>query len=271
LQAKSGERLLIILPMSHIFTLVGCVFVPLYNKLTAVILNTIHPRYIFDTILQEKITHITSVPEIFELLLKTKTADINLPSLKTFVSGGSVLTEGSYNKIKDAFSIDLLHGYGLTEFTPVSRNMRKQARAGTIGPVCEGLECKIINGELMLKAQCMTKRYYKRPKETQEAFMDGWFKTGDLCKYADNHLVFKKEKKNTRKMNGTMVDLEEIKRGILMDSKIIGVEISYESSRLSAVVHYAEKVADLKKEILALKCRLKGLMALNKIPTILCR
>ena len=33
-----------------------------------------------------------------------------------------MLTPESYANLKRAFSVDLLHGYGLTEFTPVSGN-----------------------------------------------------------------------------------------------------------------------------------------------------
>jgi long-subunit acyl-CoA synthetase (AMP-forming) len=71
-----------------------------------------------------------------------------LSSLKVFVSGGSRLTKENYQKIKQAFGIEFLHGYGLTEFTPVSRNIRKQAKPGTIGPFCDGIEYKISSADI---------------------------------------------------------------------------------------------------------------------------
>ena len=34
---RRGEKMLIILPMAHIFTLVGCIFAPLLHHMTSVI------------------------------------------------------------------------------------------------------------------------------------------------------------------------------------------------------------------------------------------
>jgi long-chain acyl-CoA synthetase len=218
LQAMPKEKMLVILPMSHIFTLIGCIFVPILHEITSVIANTMHPRKIFELINEFKINHITAVPEIYLLLGKFKDTAGKLPSLKVFVCGGSSLSHEDYYRIKKAFNIDLLHGYGLTEFTPASRNIRGEARAGTVGPLCENIECKIVSkdqnkaGEILLKTENMFRGYYKNPKVTKEAFEGEWFKTGDLGRMEDGHLIFEKEKKKTRKVNGNMVDLEELER-----------------------------------------------------------
>ena len=225
LQAKPKEIMLIILPMSHIFTLIGCIFVPILNGITSVIANTMHPRKIFKLINEFKINHITAVPEIYLLLEKFKDMPGKLHSLKVFVCGGSSLSHKDYYRIKKAFNIDLLHGYGLSEFTPASRNIRGEARAGTVGPLCENIECKIISkdknktGEILIKTDYMFRGYYKNPKVTKEAFEGDWFKTGDIGRMKDGHLIFEKEKKKTRKVNGNMVDLEELERIIKLNDK----------------------------------------------------
>lgn len=218
LQAKPKEKMLVILPMSHIFTLIGCIFVPVLNEITSVIANTMHPRKLFKLIDEFKINHITAVPEIYLLLAKVKDKAEKLQSLKVFVCGGSTLSRKDYYRIKKAFNIDLLHGYGLTEFTPVSRNIRGEARAGTVGPLCENIECKIISkdknkaGEILLKTDNMFRGYHKNQKATNEAFEGNWFKTGDVGRIENGHLIFEKEKKKTRKVNGNMVDLKELER-----------------------------------------------------------
>ena len=226
LQAKPKEKMLIILPMSHIFTLIGCIFVPILHNITSVIANTMHPRKIFRLTRDYKINHIIAIPEIHLLLEKFKDLAGKLPSLKVLGCGGSLLTREDYYLIKSAFNTDLLHGYGLTEFTPVSRNKRGEAKAGTVGPLCENIECKIVpedendEGEILLKTEHMFRGYYKNTKVTKEAFEGGWFKTGDIGKIRDGHLVFVREKKRTRNANGNMVDLEELDRIVnLIDKK----------------------------------------------------
>ncbi|MBS3819934.1 acyl--CoA ligase [bacterium] len=240
LQAEPKEKMLIILPMSHIFTLIGCIFVPILHQITSVIVNTLHPRKIFNLIREFRINHITAVPEIYLMLEKFKDMAGKLPSLKVFVSGGSLLSSEDYHRIKNAFDIDLLHGYGLTEFTPASRNIRGEARAGTVGPLCENVECKIMPndknnaGEILLKTDAMFRGYYKNPKVTKEAFQGDWFKTGDIGRMERGHLIFEKEKKKTRKVNGNMVDLKELERFVHsndQENQLAAYKIPYLNSK----------------------------------------
>jgi long-chain acyl-CoA synthetase len=250
LQAKPEERMLIILPMSHIFTLIGCIFVPILHNITSVIANTVHPRKIFGLIDEVKVNHITAVPEIYLLLEKFKDIAGKLKSLKVFVCGGSLLMREDYYRIKNAYNIDLLHGYGLTEFTPVSRNMRGEARADTVGPLCEGVECKIKSedennaGEILIKTDFMFQGYYKNPKVTQEAFEGDWFKTGDIGKIEDGHLVFIREKKRTKNVNGNMLDLEELDR--IMNSIDLKNQSDLRSSLTNLIAAYKIPFVDLK-------------------------
>lgn len=271
LQGLKGEKMLVILPMAHIFTLVGCILVPLLYRMTSVITRTMHPRLLFQFIRDLQIDHISSVPEIYELLCRLRDPSIDLSSLKVFVSGGSLLTPDSFSKITRAFSIDLLHGYGLTEFTPVSRNIRGQARAGTIGPMCSEVQCRIGSpdksgvGEILIKTAHLSRAYYRRPRESSEALFDGWFRTGDLGHLSGGHLVFSKEKKNTRKINGNIVDLEELTRAIRMDPDVADVALSCEKNQLCARLGIASRF-DFKEKALRLKAFLKGIIAEYKVP-----
>lgn len=186
LRAQKGERMLVLLPMAHIFTLVGCILAPLIHRMTSAITYTLHPRYLFEYIKEMKIEYITSVPEIYEMLCRVREQAVDLSSLKSFVSGGSLLTKESYLNIRAAFSIDMLHGYGLTEFTPISGNIRGQARAGTVGPVCHGIDYRIETeygnsmGEILICTPHASREYYRRQMESLEAHQNGWFHTGDM-------------------------------------------------------------------------------------------
>lgn len=271
LKGSSGESMLVILPMPHIFTLIGCLLVPLLFGMTSIIARTAHPRLLFEYIRNYHIDYITSVPEIYELLLKFRHKESAIDSLKAFVSGGSRLSENSYKRITEAFNIDLLHGYGLTEFTPVSRNIRGSARSGTIGPLCSGVCCKIASpdstgaGEILLNTPHMARAYYRRPRETAPAYADGWFKTGDIGRLQNDHLVFLKEKKNTRKINGNIVDLNEVRKAILMYNETADVEVSYNDNALFAGVVFNQD-NDFKSEVKGLRNFLKGIIAVYKIP-----
>ena len=271
LQGAAGEKMLVILPMAHIFTMVGCILVPLLYRMTSVIVDTMHPRLLFQYIREYRIEHVTSVPEIYELLYRLHDPSIDLSSLKVFVSGGSVLTPDSFSKIKRAFSIDLLHGYGLTEFTPVSRNMRSEARPGTVGPLCDQVACRIEapapdgTGEILITTPHATGTYYRKPYESSQSHHGGWFKTGDMGRLEDGHLVFARELKSTRKVNGNIVDLEEVARALRLDAEVSEAHVGWESNSLSVRLGLRRSV-DIEEKSKALKTSLRDLVAEYKIP-----
>jgi len=271
LQAAAGEKMLIILPMAHIFTMVGCILVPLLFRMTSVIVESLHPRLLFQYIRDFRIEHVTSVPEIYELLYRLHDPSADLSSLKVFVSGGSILTADSYANLTRAFSVDLLHGYGLTEFTPVSRNVRHKARPGTVGPLCDQVMCRIDTsapdgaGEILIKTPHATGTYYRRPRESEEAHRDGWFRTGDIGRMDGGHLVFLKELKNTHKINGNLVDMEEITRAIRMDRDVADVRVGWENNSLFAHLALSRHI-DFEEKTKRLKTSLREMLAEYKIP-----
>jgi len=274
LQGNPGEKMLVTIPMSHIFTLVGCIAVPVLHKITAVITQTIHPRILFRLIRDHQIEYLTSIPHIYLLLLRLKEESSNFGSLRAFVSGGTVLTAEEYQKLSAGFNAEVLHGYGLTECTPVSRNVRGQARGGTIGPICDKIDCRIGEsseaglGEILIKTPYMTKEYLEREGETREAFQGEWFKTGDRGYFESDHLVFSEEMKNTRKINGNMVDLEEVRKAILLDDQVARVDIKYQDNSLLARCRVSRKVEPLDKAR-ELRIYLRELLAAYKIPRVL--
>jgi len=271
LKPAAGDRMLVVLPFSYIFPLIGCLCVPLLNRVTAVISGTVNPLHLFGIIKKFDISIITAVPEVYELMYRLKDGSTHLPSLEVFVSGGSVISNELTEQLQDAFSVEYLHGYGLTEFTPVSRNIRGQGRPGTIGPVCRGLECRIDSqgsdgaGEILIRTPHMAKGYFRRPAETSDAFSGGWFRTGDIGKMEDGHLVFIREQKGTRKFKGNMVDLEEVRRALLMNPKVSDAEVACIDNVLSAGIEI-DSGNDFDDDVQGIKKYLEDRIAKNKIP-----
>ena len=266
LQADPGESMLVNLPMSHIFTLIGCITVPLMNGLTAVVSRTMNPVHLFHQISEKRIAHLLSVPEIYELLCRFSSHAAGIDSMKTFVSGGSLLTPEKYHRYTETFGVQVLHGYGLTEFTPVSRNMRNRPRPGTIGPVCDGIECSIADdGEILVTTPHITRGYYRQPEITAEALTENGFRTGDLGYFDDGHLVFDREKKRTRKINGNIVDLVEVEETIREFPAVDRFRLVFENGKLSADVTFT---GDPEGGIEGLRSHLIDSIARYKVPRL---
>ncbi|MBN2159005.1 MAG: acyl--CoA ligase [Spirochaetes bacterium] len=272
----AGERLLVVLPMPHIFTLIGCIFLPLIYGITPVISRSRNPLRLFETVHAYQIQNILAVPELYELLYKFRDSAGDCTPLNAFLSGGSVMPDEMYGRLVDEFDVDLIHGYGLTEFTPVSRNIRGDIRPGTIGMVCDGLEYKIDPcdefgfGEILIRTENMTKAYYRRSAESRDVFQNGWFRTGDIGRVEDGHLIFKREKKKTRKVKGNMVDLLEVQRILMEYPKMRNAIIECNDSILSAAVEI-DSARNFDSEVLSIKKFLEDRIAGYKIPKIFSR
>ncbi len=102
--------------------------------------------------------------------------------LKIITSGAAPLAP----EIQTFFSViglPIMEGYGLTETTaPVSCNFPDNFKSGTVGKPLPGIEVKFADdNELMVKGDSVFSGYYKDSEATKNAFIDGWFLTGDLA------------------------------------------------------------------------------------------
>ncbi|WP_068060413.1 AMP-dependent synthetase/ligase [Nocardia xishanensis] len=78
--------------------------------------------------------------------------------------------------------VTIYEGYGLTETTAaITVNTPEKIRVGSVGRPIEGHAVKIAeDGELLLRGSVVFGGYWGNAEATEDAFDDGWFKTGDL-------------------------------------------------------------------------------------------
>jgi long-chain acyl-CoA synthetase len=124
---------------------------------------------------------------------------------RVFVSGGAPLGMDTAGWFADA-GIRIFEGYGLTETSPViALNFPSAHRIGTVGKALPNVHHRFAeDGELEVKGPSIFVGYWKKEKETAEAFTaDGWFKTGDIGNVdADGFLSITDRKKELLKTSG---------------------------------------------------------------------
>jgi long-chain acyl-CoA synthetase len=100
---------------------------------------------------------------------------------KVLSAGGAALSK-EIEEFFFAAGLLVNQGYGLTETSPmVTCNRPNDFRFGTVGKLIPGSEVKIApDGEILVRGRNVTQGYWRKPKETADAFEDGWFKTGDI-------------------------------------------------------------------------------------------
>jgi len=97
------------------------------------------------------------------------------------ISGGAALGErlGHFYR---GVGLKVLEGYGLTETTaPACVNVPDKPKIGTVGPPLPGAAFRInSDGEGLIQGPPVFRGYHNNPEATAEAFVDGWFRSGDL-------------------------------------------------------------------------------------------
>ncbi|KGK92012.1 hypothetical protein DP73_00115 [Desulfosporosinus sp. HMP52] len=157
--------------------------------------------------------------------------------LKLIVCGGAPL-DPKYVKGFRSFGINVLNGYGITECSPiVAVNRNEYYRDGSVGRVLSCCRVKLHNlnedgeGEILVSGDCVMRGYFKNEQETDRAFLDGWFRTGDIGKLdADGFLFITGRTKNIIIFsNGKNIYPEELEM-LLMNIPSVNEALVYADS-----------------------------------------
>lgn len=118
---------------------------------------------------------------LFDKLVYGKLRDAMGGHVAHAVSGGGPLGE-RLGHFFQGIGLQILEGYGLTETTaPVTVNTPSLIKIGTVGAPIPGNAVRIAeDGEILAKGVCVMRGYFNREDLSAEAFVDGWFRTGDI-------------------------------------------------------------------------------------------
>jgi len=118
---------------------------------------------------------------VFDKLVYGKLREAMGGRCKSAVSGGGPLGARLGHFFR-GIGVTIYEGYGLTESTAaVSVNTPEHLKVGSVGRPLGGHAAKVADdGELLLRGPVVFAGYWNNPTATEDAFDDGWFKTGDL-------------------------------------------------------------------------------------------
>lgn len=119
--------------------------------------------------------------KFFDILVYSKLRAVLGGQATHAVSGGGPLGFRLGHFFK-GIGVDILEGYGLTETTaPIAVNTPGKSKIGTVGVPLPGNTVAVApDGEILAKGVSVFKEYLNDPQATQDAFIDGWFCTGDF-------------------------------------------------------------------------------------------
>ncbi len=212
---RLSDRLISILPLSHMFEQMGGLLLPLRCGANVTYPVSRQPTILFRTMRERGVTLLLLVPQALDLFMKGIEREVSrqgkegawrfslraaryLPMrlrrllfrkvhkqfgghLDLVFAGGAALDPelgAKWNRL----GVNIIQGYGATEASPViSCHPSRRPRHDSVGPPIPGMQVRISNqGEVLLRGPNITSGYWEAPEQTALAFDDGWYKTGDL-------------------------------------------------------------------------------------------
>ena len=253
-----NERLLSVLPLSHMFGLTCDFLAPLAAGKTVVYPVSRQPAVLVKTFREFRITMLLVVPQGLRLLANAIERKVDatgkrsqferlqavaqrLPRfarrilfrpvlsqfggrLRTFAVGASAL-DPALATFWSNMGVTAVQGYGATEMSPAISFTRPQRnRIGTVGEPVPGVEVRIAgDGEVLARGPNRFVGYWQNPDATAAAIdADGWYHTGDLGELSeDGFLTLRGRKKDMIALpDGQKVYPDDVEAVLFRDGRI---------------------------------------------------
>ena len=158
--------------------------------------------------------------------------------VKIFVSGGAPLGK-ELAQWYASIGIRIHEGYGLTETSPViAINSPRAHKLGTVGRPLPNVEVRIADdSEILVRGPSVFRGYWNRPEDTSNAFVDGWFKTGDIGNLDDEGFLSVTDRKRDllKTSGGKFIAPQPIENSIKLNA-LIGTAVVLGDRRKFAFV-----------------------------------
>ena len=184
-------------PMFHAASMGGILGIPASGGASTFV-PLFEPKAVLETIEARGVTMTVMVPTMIAMLLAHPDFEpARMQSLEVLTYGASPMPVALLERLLELFPhLDVYQGYGMTESSAVLTSLGPDDhRSGgellrSAGRPLAGVVLSILDGEgdalppgetgeVCARAGNFMREYWKRPKETADAFRDGWYHTGD--------------------------------------------------------------------------------------------
>lgn len=235
------EIVITALPLYHIFALtVNCLSMLKIGAHNVLITNPRDMPAFCKEMSKHRFTVFLGVNTLFNGLVNNEAfRKLDFSGLKVSVGGGMAVQKAVAEKWESVTGCPLAEGYGLTETSPVvsCNPIDGTHKLGTIGLPVPNTEVKVVDdegndlpegekGELCVRGPQVMKQYWNRPEETENVFLDDWFKTGDIAIIdKDGFVKIVDRKKEMILVSGFNVYPNEVENVIGSHEKVLEVGV----------------------------------------------
>lgn len=275
------DRFLLALPLFHVHALGNGLHCWLVSGCRMRLLERFEHQTAAAEFLDFRPTLFFGVPTVYVRLLAWESAAAREVGgfMRLFVSGSAPLPAQVLEEFRDLFGHTILERYGMSEtIMNLSNPYAGERRAGTVGFPLPGVSVRLLNqelqpvgegetGEIYLKGPNVFAGYWKREDATRDAFVDGFFKTGDLAtRSADGYFTLSGRKSDLIISGGFNIYPREIEEFLqeqveIAEAAVVGVP---DRIRGEVPVAYLVVASAIEPALVEARCREK--LASFKIP-----
>lgn len=204
---RRGDTTLTMIPL-HKQCGLDAILCALLNGLTVVTEKNFCVHTFMTCIQRYKIRAVHLTPYLMNLMMfEAENHTYNIESLEWVVTGADAVTEELYEEFTEIFPSvkTVTQTYGMTEVGLICRTYNKNY-SPSCGQLTANLEMKVLDiltgkelgprekGQICVKGIAAESPYLNNPKATEEHFLDGWRRTGDIGFFDEEgnvHLVDK--------------------------------------------------------------------------------
>jgi malonyl-CoA/methylmalonyl-CoA synthetase len=246
------------LPLFHVHGLCFALHTCLLAGAHVILLDAFSPEKVVE-ILSDGIggrscTVFMAVPSMYARMMELAEGR-DFSHMRLFTSGSAPLLPKDFHRIRQVFGKEPVEREGMSEtgmnFSNPIRGVRKP---GSIGIPLPELEVRIVNpetfqdvpkgsvGEIWLKGPCVSPGYWRKPEENKKAFVDGWFRTGDLGRTDEDGYYYLTDRlKHIIISGGENISPKEVEAVInrmegVVESSVVGVPDEKWGERVVAAV-----------------------------------
>ena len=278
MQISDEDSVLGIAPLFHITGLIGHITLAGLAGIPLVLFHRVDPEEVLRLIGEWRPTMTIGSITAFIALMNTPGSDeTDLSSLTKCYSGGAPVAPSIVEQFEEKFGVYIHIAYGLTEtnspthFTPlgVRSPVDEESGALSIGIPVPNCEAKLVReddaseevevgepGEFAAKGPMVFKEYWNKPEETEEAFENGYFLTGDVAVMdEDGWFYIVDRKKDMINVSGYKVWPREVEDALythdqVMEAAVVGVPDEYRGETVRAFVALKEEGSVSEEELI---------------------
>jgi len=186
-----------------------------------------------------------SVPTLYAAMLQeSETRPYDLSSVRLAISAAEPLPAEIFRRWQAKFGIEILDGIGSTEALHIYLSARAgRVRPGSTGQPVDGYEIRIVDfegkevprsaiGDLVVRGESISPKYWNRPELTAERMRDGWFYSGDKYSVdADGYFWYAGRSDDMFRVSGQWVSPVEVEsalaeHGAVLEAAVVAHEES---------------------------------------------